>query len=580
MKEVRINLIFIILVFLGAAIIGRLFYIQVRQGEFYLALSRGQQGFFDEIVGPRGDIFVLEKDGQVSVLATNILANYVYVSPPKVKDIQDTAQKLSDILNLPKDELINKISDRDNLYVPIKKRLTQKEIEAIKEFNLPGVYLQNYEVRYYPQDEFAAHILGFVSGENKGQYGIEGYYDDLLKGEAKLVNKNNGFSNSLKDISENLALFFKENVIKNTNSITRGASLILTINPDIQFFAKELLEKYQDELGFKSGTVIVADPMSGKILALVNYPSFNPNQYYLQKDFSIFQNSAIQKLYEPGSAFKPFTIAAALNENKITPDTTYVDEGKVKIGGYVIYNYGRRVWGERTMTEVLERSINTGAIFAEKKMGHDLFLEYVKKFGFLEPTGIDLQGEIFSLNAPLQQGREINFATASFGQGIEMTPIQLITAFASLINGGYLLQPYVVDKIITSEGDVIETEKKIKRRVISDETSSKISAMLVNVVENGSGKLARIPGYYIGGKTGTAQVAWSSLGIKKAGYSNETIQTFIGFAPAFNPRFIILVKLDNPKTRTAEYSAAPLFKDLAKYILDYWEIPPDYIVEQ
>lgn len=580
MKEVRINLIFIILVFFGAAIIGRLFYIQIQQGEFYLALSRGQQGFFDEIVGPRGDIFVLEKDGQASVLATNILANYVYISPPKVKDIQDTAQKLSDILNLPKDELINKISDRDNLYVPIKKRLTPKEIEAIKELNLSGVYLQNYEIRYYPQDEFAAHILGFVSGENKGQYGIEGYYDEVLKGEAKLVNKNNDFRNSLKDISENLALFFKENVVKNIKSVRRGASLILTINPDIQFFAKELLEKYQAELDFKSATVIVADPMSGKILALVNYPSFNPNQYYLQKDFSIFQNSSIQKLYEPGSAFKPFTIAAALNENKITPDTTYVDEGKVKIGGYVVYNYNHKTWGEGTMTEVLERSINTGAIFAEKKLGHDLFLEYVKKFGFLEPTGIDLQGEIFSLNAPLQQGREINFATASFGQGIEMTPIQLITAFASLINGGYLLQPYVVDKIITAEGDVVEREKKIKRRVISDETSSKISAMLVNVVENGSGKLARIPGYYIGGKTGTAQVSWSSLRIKKAGYSNETIQTFIGFGSAFNPRFIILVKIDNPRTRTAEYSAAPLFKDLAKYILDYWEIPPDYIVEQ
>ena len=232
------------------------------------------------------------------------------------------------------------------------------------------------------------------------------------------------------------------------------------------------------------------------------------------------------------------------------------------------------------MTEVLEKSINTGAVFAESQLGHNLFLEYIKRFGILEKTKIDLGGEIFSLNSNFQEGYEVNFATASFGQGIEMTPMQLARAFAAIANGGKLLKPHVVKKIITDGNEEIIPPEISNSQVIISKTASQLTSMLVSVVENGYAKRAKIPGYFIAGKTGTAQVPWGALGIQKSGYSEKTIQTFVGFAPAYHPRFLILVKLNNPTTRTAEYSAIPLFQEFAKYIIDYYQIPPDYEEEK
>ena len=224
------------------------------------------------------------------------------------------------------------------------------------------------------------------------------------------------------------------------------------------------------------------------------------------------------------------------------------------------------------MNQVLEKSINTGAVFAGEQLGHQDFLDYVKKFGFFEKTGVDLQGEVFSENLEFKKGYEINFANASFGQGIEMTPIQLVRAFAAIANGGKLVAPHIIERTEPS----IPFSFKEGRQVISQSTSAELTAMLTSVVENGFAKKAGIEGYYVAGKTGTAQVSWPALGIPRKGYSEKTIQTFIGFAPAFNPKFLIMVKLDDPGTKTAEYSAIPIFQELAQYIINYWEIPPDY----
>jgi cell division protein FtsI/penicillin-binding protein 2 len=221
------------------------------------------------------------------------------------------------------------------------------------------------------------------------------------------------------------------------------------------------------------------------------------------------------------------------------------------------------------MTQVLEKSINTGAIFVEEQISHNVFIDYLDKFGFFEKTGIDTQ-EVFSENKEMKKGYDINYATAAYGQGIEMTPIQLVRAFCALVNGGKAPKPYLVSKIIEN-GKTIETQPELSDQIISQKTSSQVTTMMVSVVENGYGKAAKIPGYYIGGKTGTAQIP---EGGKYS--SNKTIQSFIGFGPAFSPRFVILVKLDNPKAKTAEYSATPVFHDLAKYIINYWQIAPDY----
>jgi len=547
MKKWRINLIFILIILFGAAIISRLVYYQIVKQELYRALVQGQQGDFQVVKGERGKIFF----NQGEILATNIKEKYIFVSPEEIKEKEKTAKELSKIFNLEEELILEKI-ERDSLFEKIKSSLTEEEEQTLKEINLSGVYLGEAVFRQYPQAAMASQVIGFFGGEEKGQYGIEGYYDHFLQGKEKI--------------------FFSEN----SQGSNKGADIFLTIDYNIQFMAEKLLARAKENLDIEAGQIIVLDPNTGRIFALAHFPSFDPNYYSEIDDFQIFKNGAVQKLFEPGSVFKPITMAAALDQGKITPQTTYIDEGQVKIGKYVIENYNERVFGEQTMIEILEKSINTGAVFVEKQLGHDLFLQYIEDFDFFKPTGIDLQGEVFSENREFRKGYEINFATASFGQGIEMTPIQLVRAFCAIANGGKLVKPYLVEKILQG-GGIIETQIEISsNQVISLKTSSQVTAMMVSVVENGFAKGARIPGYYIAGKTGTAQVSWSSLEIDKEGYSDETWQSFIGFFPAFDPEFLILVKLDNPETRTAEYSAVPIFKELAKHIIYYYQIPPDY----
>lgn len=546
MKNWRINIIFVVFLLISATIIGRLVFIQILQGDLYKALSQGLHASFNEMPGNRGEIFL--KGGES--LAINIDQPFVFTHPSKIKNLEETVNDLSQVLGLEKDFLLAKLQ-KDNSYLLLKRKLNQQELEALEELNMEGIYIDKEKGRYYPQENLASQIVGFLGAEGKGQYGLEQFYNLILTTETS----------------------FEEN--------KQGSDLILTIDYNVQFKAEELLQKIKQDLGVEKGQVIVIEPNSGKILAMANLLNFNPNhyeQYAREGNLEVFKNRATQELFEPGSVFKAITMAAALQENKISPQTTYIDEGSVKIDGYPtpIYNYGQRVHGKQTMTNVLEKSINTGAVFVQRQLGQSLFLKYIESFGFFEPTGIDIQ-ETYSENKEIKKGREINFATASFGQGIEITPIQLVRAYSAIANKGRLINPYLVEKILYQEdGLVIPQQEDTGKSVISSMTASQLTAMLVSVVENGFGKQARVPGYFIAGKTGTAQVSYGALGIDKDGYSEETIQTFIGFGPAFNPQFLILVKLDNPKTKTAEYSAIPLFRELAGYIINQYQIPPDY----
>ena len=561
----RINLTLILIIIFGAAIIGRLIDVQILEYEKYQAWAKGQQRLFQSVEPNRGDIFAQDKSGDVYILATNRDSKFVFVYPSQIENQEKVAVELSTILDLEKELILEKLGQKDNLFVVIKKKLAKEEIEKIEELNLAGVYLDTKIYRYYPEEELASHILGFVGGESLGQYGLEGFHEQELKGEAGLT---------VGEKSSKGFLVFLDS--EKSVPAEEGSDLILGIDFYVQSKAEELLKNAQENLEIEDGQVLVLDPNSGKIMAAASLSNFNPNQYF-DYNFEDFMDSLSQKIFEPGSVFKPITMATAIEEGKITPQTTYIDKGFVKIGPDTIFNYDERVYGETTMTEVLEKSINTGAVFVEQEVPHNTFLDYIEKFGIFEKTGIDLQGEVSSNNEELKKGYEINFATAAFGQGIEMTPIQLARAFCVFANGGRLIKPYLVEKIVKSDGTILETQPEIQNpQVISQRTASKLTAMLVSVIENGFGKKAKVPGYYIAGKTGTAQVSWPALEIKKSGYSDKTIQTFIGFAPAFNPKFLILVKLDNPKTRTAEYSAVPLFQNLAKYIIDYYQIPPDY----
>ena len=554
MRDWRVNSILFLLFLFGVAIISRLFFLQVMQNDFYSALARGQQNFFVKTQGERGKIFFQNHD---LPLASTKINYFLYASPPEIPQEQKekTAEIVSGIIGQDK-LLIHENLQEDSLYELIKDRLSENEADELNAQKLSGIYIGKENQRDYPYGAFASHILGFVNKDGQGQYGVEEYWDDFLKGK----------ENTLQGERGPLGYFFSSR----ENEPSDGSDLTLTVDYNIQYVAEKLLADAKNDLDIDGGTIIVIKPRTGEIIVLADFPNFDPNKYYQEKNLEIFQTDATQKVFEPGSVFKPITMAGALNEGKISPQTIYQDPGVVEVGGWPIYNYDKRVYpGDITMTEVLEKSINTGAVFAESKLGHEGFMDYIEKFGIFNKTGLDLAGEALPLNKELKEEREANFATASFGQGIEMTPIQLVKAFSAIANGGKLVNPYLAKGADKSDAE----------NIISLETASKLTAMLVSVVENGFGKAAKVPGYFIAGKTGTAQISFSSLGIEKSGYSDKTWQSFIGFAPAFAPEFLILVKLNDPAARTAEYSAVPIFRELAKYIIDYWQIPPDYNVQ-
>ncbi|MCX6761052.1 MAG: penicillin-binding protein 2 [Candidatus Nealsonbacteria bacterium] len=536
----RVNLILLSVFICGLVIIGRLFYIQVIQGDYYKAMVQGMYVSDEEFLRERGEIFFQKGEP----MAININFPLVYASSREVENKEETAQKLSDIIAVDKEVILEQLK-KDSLYEVVKKKLSEEEVKKIKELKLAGIYFGEEKGRYYPQETLASQLAGFLDADRKGRYGLEGYYDNILKGKKE----------------------------------QKGNDLFLTVDYSIQFTAERLLADAAKNLKIEGGEIIVMDPKSGKILALANFPNYNPNQYSKVDDMDLFQNSATQKLFEPGSVFKPITMASAIDKGKVTPQTKYTDYGVLKIGGSTVTNYGNRIWGEKTMTEVLENSINTGAVFAEQQLGNTLFLKYVDSFGLFEPTGIDID-ETYSENKEFKKGYEINFANASFGQGIAMTSMQLIRAYSVIINNGKIVKPYIVEKI-NNNGEITETKPFVADDIIiSPKTASQVVSMLVSVVGNSYSKAAQVPGYYVAGKTGTAQISYSALEINKRGYSEKTWQSFIGFAPAYNPRFVILVKLDNPEAKTAEYSAIPIFHDLAKYIIDYYQIPSDYSEEK
>jgi len=480
----------------------------------------------------------------------------VAVAPKNVKDKEVFATSVGKVLEITAKDMLEKLAQSDS-YVVLKKDASGDLADALQSLKMDGLSLEKSAGRYYPQEALASQVIGFLGGNNTGQYGLEGYHENILQGKKGIKEERRG-----------LDVINTERSKEELN----GSDLYLTIDYNIQFQAESLLKEAHKNIDIDSGQIIVVKPDSGRILAMANYPQFNPNEYGKETGFGIFQNSAVQKIFEPGSVFKPFTMAIGLQEGKITPDSTFADKGFVTIGPDTLYNFDRKKYDTQTMSGILEKSINTGAVFVEQKVPHATFFDYLDKFGFNDKTGISLQGEVSSSNSRLKTGSEFDYATSSFGQGIEMTPLQLTRAFLVFANGGKMPSPYVVEKITHGPEENI-TKPQVAEQVISEQTASQVTKMLINVVDRGFGNAAKIKGYYLAGKTGTAEVPKEN---SKGYYTDKTIQSFIGFGPALKPEFLILVKLDNPKVSKSSLSAAPVFKKLAQYIINYWQIAPDY----
>lgn len=554
----------------AACIALRLFILQVLDHEIYTALASGQHEIFKELFPSRGDILIHDlKDDMLLPIATVRQVAFVYADPRKVEDSDRTAEALGELFGFDEekvDALEERLKDREDPYEPIERNVTDDTLDALVALKLPGVYFLREEGRLYPERGLGGHVVGFVGsgadGALSGRYGVEGYFNEELTGTP-------GFLRSERDIAGRLIAIGERSI----EPAVDGSDVVLTLDRTIQYFACDRLRAAVAKHDADGGSVVVLEPQTGKVLAMCGWPDFEPSAYNEVASIDAFNNPAIFNAYEPGSIFKTMTIAAALDTGAIEPTTTFEDTGSVMVDGWPkpIGNAEGKTYGVVDMTVALEESINTGMVFAMRRTGMDKFVEYVKNFGFGEHTGIELKTEAPGNVTSLDVGEEVYAATASFGQGITVTPLQMAAAYGAIANDGVLMRPYVVEDVVNPDGTRETRLPQEVRRVIQPRTARLVGAMLVSVVENGHGKRAGVPGYYIGGKTGTAQVA------EGAGYSSDkTIGSFAGFGPVNAPRFAMSVRIDNPKdVKWAESTAAPLFGEIAAFLLGYFEVPPE-----
>ncbi|MEX0877727.1 MAG: penicillin-binding protein 2 [Candidatus Spechtbacterales bacterium] len=552
----RIYTLFLIFTLISAGLLFRLYDLQIVKGKYYTALARGQ-GVDVETNIPRGEIYFQDNAGEgVYIAAANKELFVAYADPKEVSDERLVLDKVSEAVIVPTEDeikILERLQNKNSSYALIARNLTEEQSTKLREMKLPGVYTRVELLRYYPAGEVAAHVLGFLgfSGSDRtGQYGVEEYYNPLLAGSAQ--------NNSLLG---NLFSFGGEN----------STDVELTIDYGIQFVVEKKLEEVVNRYDAVSGTAIFMDPKTGAVIAMANFPDYNPNTYNEIEDIHVLHNNAVQSVYELGSVFKPITLAAAMDGVVITPQTTYVDTGKVELSGYTIRNSDLKAHEEQTMTQVMEKSLNTGVVYAQQELGKKKFREYLENFQLHKKTGIDLPGEVEGNIKNIQNtNRDINFATASFGQGISLSPIRFLSSISAIANGGVMMKPYVVKKIVTENGSR-DTVPEEAGRPISAMTASRITAMMVSAVDNGYGSKAAVPGYSMAGKTGTAQIPNEG----SAGYSSKTLHSFVGFVPAYDPKFIGIIIMNDPKgIRFSSDSVAPTFRDISSFILQYYKVPP------
>ena len=573
--NLRINLFLVGVVLFSGLVLYRLFILSIVRHSVYSLTAQAQNENISNLL-VRGNIYMSDKNSEIVLSATNRKFPLAYIIPEDISpDKKDkVVEELTVILGVSKDELRSKIDTNSSSIKVVARRVTNEQVEQIKSLKLKGAGISYETDRFYPGDSLGANVIGFlgydVDGRRAGQYGVEGYYNTDLSGKDPDVV-------SLFKIADPSLLFqmFKEIFKKDNESVVaepsfdRPADLVLTLDKNVQTFVEDKLKSLIEKWSAIGGTMLVQDPKSGKILAMADWPTFDPNNYSTSNP-SVFLNRSIQGVYEPGSSFKPITMSAGIDLSKVTPQTSYDDIGYINIAGYTIHNFSERVFGRQTIAQVLEKSINTGVMFVENTIGDDNFLNYVINMGFGQKTGIDLPGEVSGDITNLYSGRKINYLTASFGQGIAVTPLQLINAYSTIANGGKLMRPYIVDRIIKEGGKQTVSQPEVVGIPISEKTAVKLQSMLTSVVDNGFDK-ARIPGYDVAGKTGTAQIPDGSGGYSK----EEFIHNFVGFAPAYDAKFTILVKMDRPKGITfAADSLSPTFKDIAAFLLNYYNIPP------
>lgn len=521
-----------------------------------LAAAAAQHASLEVQAPMRGLIYNAQGDS----LAMDVTMNLVYAVPQKIKDPVRTAALIAPILGRPRDT-VEYLLTRDSSYVQLAPRVSRAVSRRLRDLALPGIFLYPEIQRVYPEGSVASQALGFATLDNQGFDGLEGYYDPLLSGKA-------GLRSVVKDTAgADIHLSSAP-----ASPAHNGGDLHLSLDRIVQQFAEGEIRKAVKEQNADGGTAIVMDPRTGYVLGVASTPSFDPNHYWKEKDPANYLNPVTSWTYEPGSTYKVITMAAGLDTHVITPQSAFDDTGQFVVGDRTLHNWNLSGFGWENMTQVLQHSANVGAAWVAQHLGQNRFYQYVQRFHFGRPTGIDLQGEEAGI-LPLPGDKNwtiVSLFTDAYGQGLAVTPIQMIQAVAAVANGGVLMRPQIVKRIVY-DGRVIDHQPVSEGRVISAQTAHTLTDMLVRSAVGGEAAAGLVKGYDIAAKTGTANIA----GPDGQYIQGTTIASIVGYAPAYHPRFAVLVIVRHPRhTPWGSMAAAPVLHNLLQDLFMYYHIPP------
>ena len=555
-----------VLLCIAVVLVGRLFFLQIIDKSDLQAKNLSQVQVDRKLQSPRGTIY--DRNGRP--LAMSVVTKSLYADPKMIKQSpSEVAELIEPYVTMSKEDIVKSLQE-DTAFVWIDRMMEPEKSKAVAQLiedkNLEGLNFVEESKRYYPNGNLAAQVLGFVGTDDKGLDGLEMVLDDELKGgiQKELVatdRKGNAIFGSV------LSKYLPD----------KGKSVTLTIDATIQFIAERALDKAMVDTGAKHASVIVMDPKNGEILAMANRPSYDPNNYN-QSGEEAFKNIAVTNLYEPGSTFKPIIASAALAAGKWKLDTVYNDKGAFAANGHIIRNWNGEGYGPVRLLDILKYSINTGMAEIGTLTGADILSKYVRDYGFGSETGIELPGEGEGILYNPDDMSKLDVATMSIGQGIAVTPLQMVRAFGALANGGAMMKPHIIKSYSNSQGDVTSTtETSVVGQPVPAETVKTIVDILEKEVSEGGGTKAMVEGYHFAGKTGTAQ----KLDTKHGGYlDGQYIASFIGFGPVEDPKFVVLVVIDDPQKGSYYGSqiVAPVFKDIVSQLVRYYQMSP-YVKE-
>lgn len=563
-SQTRLGFLVLVTLVVALLCLTRLFFLQVIKGDYYRERAdrqylRPSNNNFD-----RGAIYAEKRDGQIFALASLKTVYLITVNPRVITDATTTCEQISQVIPLDKDKeyFIQKLSNKNDEYEEIATKVEAEQADALKRLKIKGLTIYKQKIRSYPFGQTASHaigLMGYKGDDYIGRYGLERQYESILSRK-----NNQSFANFFIEFLAGLG-----GTISGSPASAQG-DIITTIEPVVQKFFEGELEETRSRWQAERVAGLVMDPQTGAVVAMSAWPNFDPGGK--QKDLSVLPNPLVEGVYELGSIFKPLTMAAALDADVVSPNTTYDDTGCITLNKKKICNYDLKARGVVPMQQVLSQSLNVGSAFLMQKMGQKLFRDYYINYGFLEPTGIDLPGEAKNLTNNLQSNYLVDYATVSFGQGIAVTPISLVRALNSLGNGGYLVTPHLVKQINYENKLIQKINPIVGRQVLKKETSEEISRMLSKVVDEKMPKV-KMEHYSIAAKTGTAQMVNSATGKY---YDDRYLHSFFGYFPAYNPRFIVFMFMINP--RGAQYSSETLtepFVNTSRFLLNYYQVPPD-----